>query len=53
MTYPDGVHQGDTFNIKIRPDVSLYPRTDTSTGIAATDQLHLQPDELVPGAERA
>ena len=36
MTYPDGVHQGDTFNIKIRPDVSLYPRTDSSTGIAAT-----------------
>ena len=38
VTYPDGVHQGDTFNIKIRPDVSLYPCTDSSTGIEATIQ---------------
>src|SRR5689334_1676705 len=38
VTYPDGVHQGDTFDIKIRPDVSLYPRTDTSTGTTATIQ---------------
>ena len=36
VSYPDGVHQGDTFTLKIRPDVSLYPRTDTSSGIAAT-----------------
>ncbi len=36
VTYPDGVHQGDTFDIKIRPDVSLYPRDDRSTGITAT-----------------
>jgi hypothetical protein len=36
MTYPDGVGQGDTFNIKIRPSVSLYPRDDRSTGITAT-----------------
>ncbi len=30
------VHAGDTFNIKIRPDVSLYPIDDRSTGITAT-----------------
>jgi hypothetical protein len=36
VKYPDGVHQGDTFDIKIRPDVSLYPRTDASSGVTAT-----------------
>src|SRR4051794_2095176 len=30
VTAPDGVLPGETFNIKIRPDVSLYPRDDRS-----------------------
>jgi hypothetical protein len=38
VTYPDGVHQGDSFTIKIRPDVSLYPRDDRSSGVTATIQ---------------
>ena len=36
VTAPDGVHEGETFNIKIQPALSKYPRTDSSSGTTAT-----------------
>ncbi len=35
MTYPTDVHKGDTFSIKIRPDVSGFPEKQaTGNGLA-------------------
>ncbi len=36
ITAPDVVQPGETYTIKIRPGVAIYPGSDTSTGITAT-----------------
>ncbi len=38
VTAPDAVTEGQSFTIKVRQPPGLYPRTDTSSGIAATIQ---------------
>ncbi len=36
VTAPNAVTEGQSFTIKVRQPPGLYPRTDTSSGIAAT-----------------